>query len=56
MATFILASLFCLCACFESAAYAIYEMKVNKNKSAGIVLIILSLFGLIFPIIMYLNV
>ena len=56
MATFILALLFSLAACIESIAYAIYEININKNKSAGIVLIILSIVGLIFPIIMYLNV
>ena len=56
MATFILAALFSLAACLESTAYAFYEIKINKNKSAGIILIILSLIGLIFPIIMYLKV
>lgn len=56
MATFILATLFSLAVCIESTAYAIYEIKLNKNKPAGIVVIILSLIGLIFPIIMYLNV
>jgi len=55
MATFILATLFSIVACFESTLYAIYEIKINKNKAGGIVLIVLSLIGLVFPIILYLN-
>lgn len=53
MTTFILAVLFSIVSCFESTAYAIYEIKVNKNKPAGVILIILSLIGLVFPIYMY---
>ncbi len=53
MATFILAVLFTIVACFESISYAIYEIKINKNKPGGIVLILLSIFGLVFPIVMY---
>ena len=55
MAIFILSTLFSLAVCIESAFYAVYEIKVNKNKSGGIVLIILSLIGLVFPITMYLK-
>lgn len=55
MATFILVTLFSIAACVESIAYAIYEIKVNKNKSGGIVLIVLSLIALVFTIYIYLN-
>ena len=55
MATFLLAALFTITMCLESIAYAFYEIKVNKNKSAGIVLVILSLIGLVFPIVIYLS-
>lgn len=55
MATFLLASLFTITMCIESIAYAFYEMKVNKNKSSGMVLVILSLIGLVFPIVVYLS-
>lgn len=55
MATFLLAALFTVTMCIESIAYAFYEMKVNKNKSSGIVLVILSLIGLVFPIVVYLS-
>jgi len=55
MATFLLAALFAITMCLESIAYAFYEIKVNKNKSSGIVLIILSLIGLVFPIVVYLS-
>lgn len=55
MATFLLASIFTITMCIESIAYAFYEMKVNKNKSSGIVLVILSLIGLVFPIVVYLS-
>lgn len=50
MSTLILSVLFFIVVCIESTAYAIYEMNVNKNKPAGIILILLSLVGLIFPI------
>ena len=53
MATFILVVLFSIAACVESTAYAIYEMMINKNKPAGIVLIVLSLVGVVFPVFMY---
>lgn len=53
MATFILSVAFSIAMCLESGAYAIYEIMINKNKLGGIVLILLSLFGLVFPIIMY---
>lgn len=56
MATFILSTLFTLAVCFESFSFAIYEIKINKNKPGGFVLILLSFFGLVFPIIMYLKV
>ncbi len=55
MASFLLASLFSIAACIESAAYGVYELKINKNKPAGIVLIVLSIVGIIFPIGMYLT-
>lgn len=55
MATFLLAALFTVTMCLESIAYAFYEIKVNKNKSSGIVLVILSLIGLVFPIVVYLS-
>lgn len=55
MATFILAVLFSIAVCIESTAYGIYEIKINKNKPGGIILIILSLIGLVFPIFMYLR-
>ena len=43
MTTFILAILFCFIACLESTAYGIYEIKVNKNKAAGFLIILLSI-------------
>ena len=52
MITFILALAFSLVSCSISTLYAIYEMKVNKNKAAGII-ILLSVVGVIFPAIMY---
>lgn len=55
MATFLLVALFVITMCVESIAYAFYEIKVNKNKSAGMVLAILSLIGLVFPIVVYLS-
>lgn len=55
MATFLLVALFAITMCIESIAYAFYEIKVNKNKSSGIVLIVLSLIGLVFPIVVYLG-
>ena len=55
MANFLLAALFAITMCLESIAYAFYEIKVNKHKSSGIVLIILSLIGLVFPIVVYLS-
>lgn len=55
MATFILITLFTIVAWLEGTAYAIYEIKINKNKLAGIVLIVVSLIGLVFPISMYLK-
>lgn len=53
MATFILIIIFTIVSCIESIAYGIYEFKVNKNKSAGIVLVVLSLAGVAFSIVMY---
>ncbi len=55
MATFLLVILFVITMCIETICYAFYEIKVNKNKSAGMVLIILSLIGLVFPITVYLS-
>lgn len=55
MATFLLVALFAITMCIESIAYAFYEIKVNKNNSSGIVLIMLSLIGLVFPIVVYLS-
>lgn len=56
MTTFILAILFCFITCLESTAYGIYEIRVNKNKAAGFLIILLSIIGFIFPITMYLKV
>ena len=56
MTTFILAILFCFITCLESTAYGIYEIRVNKNKAAGFLIILLSIIGFIFPISMYLKV
>lgn len=56
MTTFILAILFCFIACLESTVYGIYEIKVNKNRTAGFLIILLSIIGFIFPITMYLRV
>lgn len=56
MTTFILAILFCFIACLESTAYGIYEIKVNKNKAAGFLIILLSIIGVFFPITIYLKV
>lgn len=53
MATFILIIIFAIFSCIESITYGIYEFKVNKNKTAGIVLVVLSLVGVVFPIVMY---
>lgn len=53
MLTSILVVLFSIYASVESFAYAIYEIKVNQNKSGGIILILLSLAGLILPIVSY---
>ncbi len=55
MATFILVILFIIATCVESIAYAVYEIKINKNKPGGIVLILLSLIGLVFPIVVYIQ-
>lgn len=55
MATFILIIIFAIFSCIESIAYGIYEFKVNKNKTAGIVLVVLSLVGVVFPIATYLS-
>lgn len=55
MSSFLLAFLFSFVACIETAAYAIYEIKINKNKLAGIILIVLSIIGFVFPIAVYLN-
>lgn len=55
MTTFLLSTLFIVTMCVEGFAYALYEIKVNQNKSSGIVLVILSLIGLVFPIVVYLS-
>lgn len=53
MASLILIILFIIAAFIESMSYAIYELKINKNKPGGISIIILSLVGLVFPIVSY---
>lgn len=55
MTTFLLSALFIVTMCVEGFAYALYEIKVNKNKSSGMVLILLSLIGLVFPLVIYLS-
>lgn len=55
MAPFILTVLFVIATCIESTAYAVYEIKINKNKPGGIVIILLSLIGLVFPIMLYIK-
>ena len=55
MVGFILVIAFTIFAFLESFAYAIYEIKINQNKSGGIVLILLALVGLIFPVSVYLT-
>lgn len=54
--TFILVILFAIFASFESASYGLYELRINKNKAGGILLLLLSLIGLVFPIVTYLNI
>ena len=55
MVGFILVIAFTIFAFLESFAYAIYEIKINQNKSGGIVLILLALLGLVFPVSVYLT-
>ena len=50
----ILIVLFSVLASVESFAYALYEFKVNENKTGGITLMVLSLIGLVFPVAIYL--
>ncbi len=47
--------IFSIAASLESAVYGIYEINLNKNKLGGIILLILSLIGLFFPILIYLS-
>ena len=55
MVTLILVILLSVFASIESAAYGVYEIKINKNKAGGIILILLSIIGLIFPTIALFN-
>ncbi len=55
MLTFILVILLAVFASFESIAYSIYEIKINQNKTGGITLLLLSIVGLIFPVVSFLN-
>lgn len=47
--------IFSIAASLESAAYGIYEINLNKNKVGGIILLVLSVIGLFFPILIYLS-
>ncbi len=47
--------IFSIAASLESAAYGIYEINLNKNKAGGIILLVLSVIGLFFPILIYLS-
>lgn len=45
--------LFALIACIEPIAYGIYEIEINKNKSGGLIIILLTILALIFAVTMY---
>jgi len=51
MVTFVLILLFCIYASVEGVSYAIYEIKVNNNKTGGIIVLLLAITALIMPFI-----
>ncbi len=55
MVTLILVILLTAFAFVESAAYSIYEIRINKNKAGGITLLLLSIVGFVFPVFAFLT-
>ena len=55
MLTLILIIFFLIYAFLESVGYGYYEIKINKNKPGGIIVIILAFIGLVFSLISYIN-